>query len=246
MAANEIKQNASRAELEVRNLHVFYGRAHVIQGIDLNLDSGGALSVVGRNGMGKTTLCNAIMGLLPIRGGSIQLDGEQICGQPPHIIAKLGAGYVPQGRRLWPSLSVNEHLKLASRRDNGIWSIDSIYQTFPRLADRREHSSAKLSGGEQQMLAIARALLGNPRLLIMDEPTEGLAPSIVLQMEDIIAALVADGKMSLLMIEQNIGIATSLSNLTAIMVNGRISRVMQSSELAADEQLQQHLLGIGA
>lgn len=228
--------------LDVEGLHVFYDNAHVIQGVALRLERG-ALSIVGRNGMGKTTLCKAIMGLLPVRTGSIRFCGRQICGLSPHIIARLGVGYVPQGRRLWHNLSVAEHLTLVSRR-GGRWTADDIYQTFPSLAKRREHRSGQLSGGEQQMLAIGRALLCNPRLLIMDEPTEGLAPVIVRQMEKMIADLVADGEMSVLIIEQNISVATQVSERTAVMVGGSINCIMPSAELAADRQLQQHLLGI--
>ncbi len=228
--------------LDVEDLHIFYDSAHVIQGVSLRLEQG-ALSIVGRNGMGKTTLCKAIMGLLPVHAGSIRFYGRQICGLSPHVIARLGVSYVPQGRRLWPSLSVAEHLALVSR-SGGRWETDDIYQIFPSLVKRRNHRSGQLSGGEQQMLAIGRALLCNPRLLIMDEPTEGLAPVIVQQLEKMIADIVTDGEMSALIIEQNISVATQVSERTAVMVGGNINRVMLSTELAADRQLQQHLLGI--
>ncbi len=228
--------------LDVEDLHIFYDSAHVIQGVSLRLEQG-ALSIVGRNGMGKTTLCKAIMGLLPVHAGSIRFYGRQICGLSPHVIARLGVSYVPQGRRLWPSLSVAEHLALVSR-SGGRWETDDIYQIFPSLVKRRNHRSGQLSGGEQQMLAIGRALLCNPRLLIMDEPTEGLAPVIVQQLEKMIADIVTDGEMSALIIEQNISVATQVSERTAVMVGGNINRVMLSADLAADRQLQQHLLGI--
>ena len=169
--------------LEVRDLNVFYGRSHALQGVNLRLDHG-VLSVVGRNGMGKTTLCKAIMGLVPVASGDIAFGGQSLVGKSPAEIARLGIGYVPQGRRLWRSLSVDEHLKLVARR-GGAWSIERIYATFPRLAERKSNGGGQLSGGEQQMLAIARALLLNPSLLVMDEPTEGLAPVIVNQVEEI-------------------------------------------------------------
>ncbi|KRQ01080.1 ABC transporter permease [Bradyrhizobium manausense] len=234
----------SAAALEVRGLDVYYGHSHALQGVDLTLDAG-VFSVVGRNGMGKTTLCKAIMGLVPVSGGSIRVRGEDITRRPPANIARLGVGYVPQGRRLWRSLSVDEHLRLAGGIRSGAWTVERIYDTFPRLAERRDHGGGQLSGGEQQMLAISRALLTNPQLLIMDEPTEGLAPVIVAQVEEMLLQLGEDGDMSVLVIEQNIGVATAISRNVAIMVNGRINRIIDSARLSADRALQQRLLGVG-
>ena len=215
-----------------------------LQGVDLTLDSG-VFSVVGRNGMGKTTLCKTIMGLLRASGGSVRVRGEDITRLSPARIAQAGVGYVPQGRRLWRSLSVAEHLSLAAGMRRGAWTIDRIYETFPRLAERKDHGGGQLSGGEQQMLAISRALLTNPQLLIMDEPTEGLAPVIVAQVEEMLVRLGEDGDMSVLVIEQNIGVATAISKNVAIMVNGRVNRIIDSARLAADRELQQRLLGVG-
>ncbi|MDX1540823.1 MAG: ABC transporter permease, partial [Geminicoccaceae bacterium] len=217
--------------------------SHALQGVDLTLDHG-VLSVVGRNGMGKSTLCRTIMGLQPAAGGSIRFDGRSILGLPPAQIARLGIGYVPQGRRLWPSLTVDEHLRLGAARD-GAWSIDRIYSTFPRLAERETNRGGQLSGGEQQMLAISRALLLNPKLLVMDEPTEGLAPVIVSQVEAMLAHLEDEGDISVLLIEQNIGVATATAETVAIMVNGRINRLMDARQIAGDRDLQQRLLGVG-
>ena len=230
--------------LEVRGLDVYYGHSHALQGVDLTLDSG-VFSVVGRNGMGKTTLCKTIMGLLRASGGSVRVRGEDITRLSPARIAQAGVGYVPQGRRLWRSLSVAEHLSLAAGMRRGAWTIDRIYETFPRLAERKDHGGGQLSGGEQQMLAISRALLTNPHLLIMDEPTEGLAPVIVAQVEEMLVRLGEDGDMSVLVIEQNIGVATAISKNVAIMVNGRINRIIDSARLSADRELQQRLLGVG-
>src|SRR4051812_48335109 len=227
--------------LEVRNLDVYYGRAHALQGVSVRLD-GGVLAVVGRNGMGKTTLCNAITGLIPA-SGSVKLAGAELLGLPPNRIAELGIGYVPQGRRVWPSLTVDEHLRLVSKK-RGPWTIARIYETFPRLAERKGHGGAQLSGGEQQMLAIGRALLLNPRLLVMDEPTEGLAPVIVEQVGRMLAALAHEGEVGVLLIEQNLGVAVGVSDTVAVMVNGRIARAMPAAELAADTALQQRLLGV--
>ena len=229
--------------LDVRNLNVFYGQSHALQGVDLTLGSG-VLSVVGRNGMGKTTLCNAIMGLVPIASGSISVGGHSLAGLGPADIARLGIGYVPQGRRLWRSLTVDEHLKLVARR-SGAWSIERVYSVFPRLAERKNNGGGQLSGGEQQMLAIGRALLLNPRLLIMDEPTEGLAPVIVNQVTDMLLHLADEVDVDVLVIEQNIGVACAVSEQVAIMVNGRINRVMDAAILSSDRDLQQALLGVG-
>lgn len=229
--------------LQLQGVNVFYGRSHALQGVDLSLHSG-VLSVVGRNGMGKTTMCKAIMGLVPVSSGSIRFMGEELTGRSPTEIARMGIGYVPQGRRLWRSLTVDEHLRVMST-GKGNWTPERIYEVFPRLAERRRNGGGELSGGEQQMLAISRALLMNPRLLIMDEPTEGLAPVIVAHVEETLVRLAADGDVSILVIEQNIGVATQMSDPVAIMVNGRIHRVIASQTLAADRDLQQRLLGVG-
>jgi uncharacterized protein (UPF0261 family)/ABC-type branched-subunit amino acid transport system ATPase component len=230
--------------LRIADLHVFYGESHVIQGVDLELDAG-VLSIVGRNGMGKTTLCNTIVGLRRARSGSISLAGHEISGLDPHAVARAGVGYVPQGRRVWRSLTVDEHLRLAMHGPNGAWTPERVYDAFPRLAERRTNRGSQLSGGEQQMLAIGRALLRNPRLLIMDEPTEGLAPIVVDHLVETLTRIGNDDGMSILLVEQNIGVATTVAENVAIMVNGRFHRIVPAAALAADRQLQQRLLGVG-
>ena len=195
--------------------------------------------------MGKTTLCNAIVGLMPVRSGAIRFEGRDLVGLEPHQIARAGVGYVPQGRRLWPSLSVDETSAAQRPAPRGAWTVERVYSTFPRLAERRTNGGGQLSGGEQQMLAIARALLGNPRLLVMDEPTEGLAPMIVAQVRDLLIRLAHEEDIAVLVVEQNIGVATAVSDHVAIMVNGRVNRIMDASALAADRDLQQRLLGVG-
>ena len=230
--------------LAIERLDVHYGRAHALQQVSLTLDRG-VLAVVGRNGMGKTTLCNAITGLVRATG-SIRFLGRELIGLPANRITRLGIGYVPQGRRVWPSLTVDEHLRLAARSSKGPWTVERAYRTFPRLAERKSNGGAELSGGEQQMLAIARALLLNPRLLVMDEPTEGLAPVIVQQVEAMLKSLVADGEIAVLLIEQNLGVAIAVADTVNVMVNGRIARSMPVTELAADRALQQRLLGVKA
>ncbi len=232
------------AMLQVKGLNVYYGRSHALQGVDLRLEHG-VLSVVGRNGMGKTTLCKAIMGLVSASSGFIKVRGEDLVGLSPAAIARHGVGYVPQGRRLWRSLTVDEHLRMIAGGRKGPWTVERAYDAFPRLAERRTNSGGQLSGGEQQMLAIARALVTNPHLLIMDEPTEGLAPVIVAQVEEMLVRLGSESDMAVLVIEQNIGVATSVSESVAIMVNGRINRIIESRRLAGDRELQQRLLGVG-
>lgn len=235
-------QKSASPVLKVSGLNVYYGASHALQGVDLELPSG-VLSVVGRNGMGKTTLCQAIMGLVPVSAGSIRFAGQELVGLTPAAVARLGVGYVPQGRRLWRSLTVDEHLRMMSGK--GAWTRERIYATFPRLAERKGNGGGQLSGGEQQMLAIARALLLNPRLLVMDEPTEGLAPVIVSQVEDMLLQLGNEGDVDVLVIEQNIGVATSVSTDVAIMVNGQVNRLVPAVQLAGDRTLQQQLLGVG-
>ena len=226
--------------LEIKNLDVHYGRSHALQRVSLSFEKG-IVAVVGRNGMGKTTLCNAITGLVSAEG-SIKLAGEEILGLAPNVITEKGIGYVPQGRRVWPSLSVDEHLRLVVRK--GPWTVERVYKTFPRLADRKRNGGAELSGGEQQMLAISRALLFNPKLLVMDEPTEGLAPVIVQQLSAMLKSLAAEGEIAVLLIEQNLGVAIDVADTIDVMVNGRIARSMPVAELAADRELQQRLLGV--
>lgn len=225
--------------LVIDSLNVYYGRAHALQGVSLSLDRG-VLAIVGRNGMGKTTLCNAITGLVPA-SGSIKFNGEEILGMSPHNITRRGIAYVPQGRRVWPSLSVDETLRLVAPKAQ---EIEKIYSLFPRLAERKKNGGAQLSGGEQQMLAIGRALLLKPRLLVMDEPTEGLAPVIVEHVVNTMRSLAADAGITILLIEQNLGVALDVSVDLGVMVNGRIAHHMPASAMAANRELQEQLLGI--
>jgi len=229
--------------LQIEKLDVHFGRAHVLQGVSLSLERG-VFAVVGRNGMGKSTLCNAITGLVPA-SGIVRFAGQNILGLPANRITNLGIGYVPQGRRVWPSLTVDEHLRLAER-SKARWTVERIYDLFPRLADRKKNGGGQLSGGEQQMLAIGRALLFDPRLLVMDEPTEGLAPVIVDQVVDMLKALTGEGEISVLLIEQNLGVASDVADTVGVMVNGRIARTMPAVELATNLDLQHQLLGVRA
>ncbi|MBV8411929.1 MAG: ABC transporter permease, partial [Alphaproteobacteria bacterium] len=231
--------------LQVDRLDVHFGRAHVLQGVSLALDHG-VLAIVGRNGMGKSTLCNAITGLVPA-SGTVRFAGQEILGLPPNRITNLGMGYVPQGRRVWASLSVDEHLRLVQRSGGkGRWTAERIYDLFPRLADRRRNGGGQLSGGEQQMLAIARALLLDPKLLVMDEPSEGLAPVIIDQVVEMLKTLAGEGEISVLLIEQNLGVAIDVADRVGVMVNGRIARFLSAAELGSDVELQHQLLGVRA
>jgi uncharacterized protein (UPF0261 family)/ABC-type branched-subunit amino acid transport system ATPase component len=227
--------------LVVQGLDVHYGRAHALQDVSLTLERG-VLGIVGRNGMGKTTLCNAITGLVPARG-SVRLAGQELLGLAPHRITRLGIAYVPQGRRVWPSLTVDETLRLVARHRR---EVDRVYTMFPRLAERKGNGGSQLSGGEQQMLAIGRALLLEPRLLVMDEPTEGLAPVIVEQVAKALRELAREGSIAVLLIEQNLGVAIEVADRIGVMVNGRIAQELPAAQLAGDRELQERLLGVRA
>lgn len=235
----------TNVSLKVSGLNVHYGQAHALQDVSLELGAG-VLAVVGRNGMGKSTLCKAITGMVPA-SGSILFNGQEVIGLAPHDITHRGIAYVPQGRRVWRSLTVGETLQLASKTAlQGAWTVERVYQVFPRLAERKSNGGAQLSGGEQQMLAIGRALLFNPQLLVMDEPTEGLAPVIVEQVATLLKRLADERSISVLLIEQNLGVALEVADRVAVMVNGRIQTTLPTAELAADRALQQSLLGVSS
>ncbi len=230
--------------LAIEGVSAYYGRAQALENVSFEV-AGGSTSIVGRNGMGKTTLCNAIVGVPPARvTGSIRYQGQELVGRQSYKIAKLGIGYVPQGRRLFPSLSVDEHLRMirAPGRSKQ-WTVKRAYELFPRLHERRRNGGAQLSGGEQQMLAIARALLTNPSLLIMDEPSEGLAPTIIEHLIDTFRRLEEDG-LAILLIEQNLGMATAIAERQLVMVAGTIAAETTAKELSESADLQRRYLGV--
>ena len=228
--------------LSVKGLNAYYGVAHILQDVEFEV-AAEPVAIIGRNGMGKSTLCHAIMGLVPSMSGSIRFAGRELVGRQPYKIAGAGVGFVPQGRRLVPALSTDEHLRMLGSPNGGRWTRDAIYDLYPRLAERKGISAAQLSGGEQQMLAIGRALLRNPRLLVMDEPSEGLAPAIVEQLIGTCERLVGEG-MTLLLVEQNLGVATSVAERQLVMVAGRIAAETTAAELLADPDAQQRYLGV--
>ena len=233
------------ALLAIEGLQGYYGSAHALQGVSFSMGVE-SVAVIGRNGMGKTTMCNAIMGVPPVvASGSVRFDGVELVGRASYRIADLGIGYVPQGRRLFPSLSVDEHLRMmrGARRGGRAWTPDEVYELFPRLAERKRNGGAQLSGGEQQMLAIGRALLTNPRLVIMDEPSEGLAPAIVELLIDVFKKLVSEG-LGLLIIEQNLGMATAIANRQLVMVSGSIAAETTASAIIDDPEAQRRYLGV--
>ena len=232
--------------LVVESLNAHYGSAHVLHDVAFEVGDQ-AVAVVGRNGMGKTTLCASIMGISPPRvSGSARFGDRQLVGMSPHKIANLGIGYVPQGRRLFPSLTVDEHLRMSARGGGGAerrWTIARVYELFPRLAERKRNGGAQLSGGEQQMLAIGRALVTNPKLLIMDEPSEGLAPTIIEMLIETFKKLEQEG-LRILLIEQNLGMATAIADRQLVMTGGEIVAETTAAELADDAELQRRYLGV--
>jgi branched-chain amino acid transport system ATP-binding protein len=228
--------------LVVEDVHGYYGTAHVLEGVSFSMGAE-PVALIGRNGMGKSTLCAALVGLLPSATGSVRLAGQELLGKPAYKIAGAGIGFVPQGRRLFQSLTVDEHLEIVGAKSKAAWTPTRVYELFPRLAERKNVSGTSLSGGEQQMLAIGRALLTNPTVLVMDEPSEGLAPTIVEGLVQTIKDLAAEG-MGLLVVEQNLGVATALAERQLIMVTGQIATETTAAELVADPAAQRRYLGV--
>jgi branched-chain amino acid transport system ATP-binding protein len=229
--------------LEVRGLVSGYDRGRVLHGIDLDLAAGGALGLLGRNGVGKSTLIMTLAGLVPAAEGSVRLDGEDLAGRRPDRIARAGVALVPQGRRVWATLTVAEHLALASGRRRGTWTVDGVLDLLPRLAERRRQLAGRLSGGEQQMLAIARALLTNPRLVLLDEPSDGLAPAIVDQVAEVITTMRAEG-VAVLLVEQDLHLAFAVADEIAVMDKGTLVHRVPTEDFRRDRATAQRLLGV--
>jgi branched-chain amino acid transport system ATP-binding protein len=230
--------------LKLRDIHTYYGDSHILQGVSLDVREEEAVALLGRNGVGKTTTISSIIGFEPPRRGEITLDGKQINGLPSYEIAQRGVGLVPQGRGIFPTLTVKENLTIAARNaHNGGWTLERLLPLFPNLRDRMGNYGRQLSGGEQQMLAIARALMTNPRLLLLDEPSEGLAPLIVKKIGSIVQEVKKSG-MSILLVEQNLSMALEVVDRVYVMSKGRIEFEGIPAELKAEKELMLHLLGV--
>ena len=231
--------------LDMADVHTYYGLVYVLQGVSLTAEAGRVTAVLGRNGVGKTTLMRTLIGFTPPRRGRIAFAGTDITAWPPYRIARSGVALVPQGRRIFPSVSVREHLDIArsavaGRRTSPTWDVERIFALFPRLHERAENRAGTLSGGEQQMLAVARALINNPRLVLMDEPTEGLSPFMVDDLKRLIATLRAED-VGVLLVEQNLDFALSVADRVYIMERGRIVREAAPEEVRDDDTTKAYL-----
>jgi len=232
--------------IEARGLNTYYGASHVLRDVDFRVARGEAVGLMGRNGMGKTTLIKSLLGLLPVRAGEILINGKPMRDAPPYRIARAGIGYVPEGRGIFPTLSVIENLQMAARAGAGgrcDWTLERVLETFPRLAERRDHGGTQLSGGEQQMLSIGRALMTNPDLLFLDEATEGLAPLIVAEIWRIIARVRADG-IAIVVVDKNFRSVLQASDRVTVMVKGQVALDAPSATLAADPAQLHRFLGV--
>ncbi len=229
--------------LAAEDLHTYYGKSHILNGVGIAVAEGKITALLGRNGAGKTTTLRSLMGLTPARRGKITIFGKDTTRWPSHRVAASGVGYVPEGRRVFANLSVEENLKTPLERD-GPWTVARVYQLFPRLAERRQNRGRQLSGGEQEMLAIARALMLNPRLLILDEPSQGLAPLIVSEVFRIVAAMRDEG-ISILLVEQNARMSLEIADHAYVLDNGAIVHSGPARELASDAARVQALAGVG-
>jgi branched-chain amino acid transport system ATP-binding protein len=229
--------------LDVSDLHTYYGDSYVLQGVSLTVGRGQVVAVLGRNGMGKTTLIRSIVGFTPPRRGRVVFKDRDITRWPSNRIVGLGLGLVPQGRRVFPSLTVAENLAVAARGNGGPWNVERAMALFPRLRERAQNRAGKLSGGEQQMLAITRALMANPDLILMDEPTEGLAPLLVREVGRVIERLKGEG-LSILLVEQNLQLALRLADRVHVLSRGRIVHSSSPAELWANDEVKARYLGV--
>lgn len=228
--------------LKVLDVHTYYGDSHVLQGVTLHVERGTVAAILGRNGVGKTTLCHSVVGFTPVRAGRIVFNNTEITRLPAYKIVEMSISLVPQGRRIFPSLTVQEHLAIAAR-GAGNWNLAKVLAVFPRLAERGHHRGNELSGGEQQMLAIARALVANPLLLVMDEPTEGLAPALVAEVAQLIRRLKDEGT-SVLLAEQNAAFAVNVADFVHVMSKGRVVHSSEPAALWQNEEIKTQFLGV--
>jgi branched-chain amino acid transport system ATP-binding protein len=234
----------SEVALRAEGLHTFYGKSHILHGVSLEVEEGRITALLGRNGAGKTTTLRSLMGLTPARQGKVEIFDQDTTRWPPFRIAALGVGYVPEGRRVFPNLTVAENLRVPASR-SGPWNEARVYQLFPRLHERRSNRGRQLSGGEQEMLAIGRALILNPRLLILDEPSQGLAPLIVREVFDVVARMRAEG-ISVLLVEQNARMSLEIADDAYVLDDGAVVYAGSAAELRADDARVQELAGASA
>jgi branched-chain amino acid transport system ATP-binding protein len=230
--------------LEAENLHSFYGKSHILHGVSLNVEQGEIVTLLGRNGAGKTTTLRSLVGLTPPREGTVKLFDVPMHGLPSYRIAAAGLGYVPEGRRIFPNLTVEENLKVPIERP-GPWTIPRVFELFPRLEQRRTNKGRQLSGGEQEMLAISRALLLNPKVLLLDEPSQGLAPLVVQDVFRIVASMRDEG-ISVLLVEQNVRAAVAIADRAYVLDDGKVVYSGSAQEFAADEDRVRALAGASA
>ncbi len=221
--------------LAIKGLNAHYGVSHILQGVDLAVAEGRIMALLGRNGVGKTTTLRTVMGLVRPSGGSVELNGIDITGWPPHLVARAGVAYVPEGRLIFPDLSVIENIKVAERVPARAWPVPRLLELFPALRERARNRGANLSGGEQQMLAIARALVSDPKLLLLDEPSQGLAPLVVRELAGVIRKL-RDEKVTILLVEQNMKLAEAVADDLHVMVKGRVVHAATAERFRAEEQ----------
>lgn len=233
--------------LDVKDIHVYLGSSYVLQGVSLQVQPGQVLALLGRNGVGKTTLVRSVIGHARIQEGTVRLDGQDITSLSPDKVARMGVGLVPQGRQVFPSLTTLENLQIAVRdrpgKDGSRWTIERFLDAFPNVKERLQQGAGKLSGGEQQLLAIGRALVGNPRLLLMDEPSEGLAPLIVEEIGGLIRQLAREG-MAVMLVEQNFAFAVETADYVHVMTKGRVVYGSSPEALQQDSSAQRKLLGV--
>jgi branched-chain amino acid transport system ATP-binding protein len=229
--------------IEIKEVHTYYGTSHILFGISMEVQEGETVCLLGRNGAGKTTTLRSIIGLTPPRSGSIKFKGGEITGKAPYVISRQGIGFVPEDRRIFPSLSVREQLEVARKAGVGNWTVEKVYELFPQLKNLEKHMGNQLSGGEQQMLTIARTLMGNPELLLLDEPSEGLAPLVVDDLMEQIRKLKRE-KIALLLSEMGLGFAVELSDRAYVIDKGQIQWGGTCSELQKDEELKRKYLAI--
>jgi len=234
--------------LEVRNIHSYYGKSHILQGVSMSLSEGELVCLLGRNGVGKTTTLKSIMGLVKPREGSILFRGQELIGKQPYEVARMGVGYVPEDRRIFRSLTVHENLLMGVKDTKGngrggAWTVERVYEKFPKLKERRNNKGGHLSGGEQQMLTVARTLMGNPRLILVDEPTEGLAPLIVKDVLEMLAAVRSSG-VTVLMVEQNFKASIKVADRFYIMGKGHMVFEGDTEALLAAEEIRKNYLEV--